>query len=132
MYLSKKSMELLEGVIDVYLADFKYGNDECAKKLSKVPNYWKTMTRNYSLAKEHAEILIRHLVLPNHLECCTKPIMKWVGENLDNKIRMNIMAQYHPEFEVFVFKDMCRRVNREEMERAFELAKENGLTNFEP
>lgn len=132
MYMSGKTMKLLEGVIDVYLADFKYGNDECAKKLSKAPNYWKTMTRNYSLAKEHAEILIRHLVLPNHLECCTKTIFEWVGENLDNKIRMNIMSQYHPEFEVFVFKDMCRRVEREEMERAFELAKENGLTNFEP
>lgn len=132
MYLSKKSMKLLEGVIDVYLADFKYGNDECAKKLSKVPNYWKTITRNYSLAFKQAEILIRHLVLPNHLECCTKTIFEWIGKNLDNKIRLNIMDQYHPEFEVFTFEGMDRRVNQEEMERAYELAKENGLTNLEP
>lgn len=132
MYLSKKSMKLLEGVIDVYLADFKYGNDECAKKLSKVPNYWKTITRNYSLAFKQAEILIRHLVLPNHLECCTSRIFEWVGKNLDNKIRLNIMDQYHPEFEVFTFEGMDRRVNQEEMGRAFELAKENGLTNLEP
>jgi len=55
MYLSKKSMKLLEGVIDVYLADFKYGNDKCARKLSKVSNYWKTMTRNYLLAKKQAK-----------------------------------------------------------------------------
>ncbi|MEE9323668.1 MAG: radical SAM protein [Candidatus Aenigmarchaeota archaeon] len=132
MYMSEKTMGLLDGMIDVYLADFKYGNDECAKKLSKAPDYWKIMTRNYSLAKKQAEILIRHLVLPNHLECCTKPIMEWTGKNLDNKIRMNIMDQYRPEFEVFEFKEMCRRVEREEMERAFELAKENGLTNLEP
>ncbi|UCC92153.1 MAG: radical SAM protein [Candidatus Aenigmatarchaeota archaeon] len=132
MYLSKKSMRLLEGMVDVYLADFKYGNDRCAKKLSKVPDYWKTMTRNYLLAKKQAEILIRHLVLPNHLECCTSRILKWTGKNLDNKIRMNIMDQYHPEFEVFEFKGMCRRVNQGEMERAFELAKENGISNLEP
>lgn len=132
MYMSEKAMRLLDGVIDVYLADFKYGNDRCAKKLSKVPDYWKTMTRNYRLAKEHAEILIRHLVLPSHLECCTKTIIKWVGKNLDNEIRLNIMGQYRPEFEVFEFKEMCRRVEREEMERAYELARENGLTNLEP
>lgn len=130
MYLSEKSMHLIEGVVDVYLADFKYGNDECAQKLSKAPDYWNIMKRNYKLAK--AEILIRHLVLPNHLECCTKPIMKWLGENLDNKIRMNIMGQYHPEFEVFEIEGMDRRVSRKEMERAFELAGKYGVTNLEP
>ncbi len=131
MYMSEKTIRLLDGVIDVYLADFKYGNDECAKKLSKVDNYWKTTTRNFLLACKQAEVLIRHLVLPDHLECCTKPIMKWVGENLGNKIRMNIMGQYHPEFEAFISKGMERRVTREEMERAYELARKNGLNNFE-
>ncbi len=125
-------MKLLEGVIDVYLADFKYGNDKCAKKFSKAPDYWKIMKRNYLLAKRQAEILIRHLVLPNHLECCTSRIFKWVGKNLDNEIRLNIMGQYHPEFEVFEFKEMVRRIERKEMERAFELAKKNGLYNLEP
>ncbi|NIO19294.1 MAG: radical SAM protein [Candidatus Aenigmarchaeota archaeon] len=130
MYMSRKTMRLLDGVIDVYLADFKYGNDGCAKKLSKAPNYWKIITRNYKLAK--AEILIRHLVLPGHLECCTKPIMEWMGKNLGNKIRLNIMGQYHPEFEIFGIKEMCRRVERKEMERAYELARKNGLSNLEP
>jgi len=132
MYLSKKSIRLLDGVIDVYLADFKYGNNECALKLSKVPDYWKIMKRNYSLVLNQAEILIRHLVLPNHLECCTKRIFEWVGKNLDNKIRLNIMGQYHPEFEVFGIREMCRRIERKEMERAYGLAKENGITNLEP
>jgi len=130
MYMSEKTMNLLDGVVDVYLADFKYGNDECAEKLSKAPNYWKIMTRNYGLAK--AEILIRHLVLPDHLECCTSRIFDWVGKNLGNKIRMNIMGQYRPEFEVFGIREMARRVEMEEMERAYDLARENGITNLEP
>jgi putative pyruvate formate lyase activating enzyme len=132
MYMSSEIMDLLEGCVDVYLADFKYGNDECAKKLSKVPNYWKVMTRNYLLAKEQSEILIRHLVLPNHLECCTKRIFEWVGKNLNNEVRLNIMGQYHPEFEAREMIELCRRTTSKEMERAFELAREYGLTNLEP
>jgi putative pyruvate formate lyase activating enzyme len=132
MYLSEKSIRLLDGVVDVYLADFKYGNDECAEKLSKVKDYWKAMTRNYLLAKKQAEILVRHLVLPDHLECCTRPIMKWVGENLGNNIRMNIMGQYRPEFEIFEIKEMTRRVTEEEMRKAYELARKSGITNLEP
>jgi len=131
MYMSEKTMKLLEGLVDVYLADFKYGNDSCALKLSKVPNYWKIATRNHILASKHAEILIRHLVLPNHLECCTKTVMEWIGKNLDDRIRLNIMDQYHPEFEAFVFEGMDRRVERKEMERAFREAKKNSLGNLE-
>jgi putative pyruvate formate lyase activating enzyme len=132
MYMSEKTIRLLEGAVDIYLADFKYGNDGCAEKLSKVPDYWRIMTRNYILAKEQAEILIRHLVLPGHIECCTSRILEWLGRNLDNKIRLNIMAQYHPEFEAFLFGGMDRRVTKEEMDRAFNIANEAGLTNLEP
>ncbi len=131
MYMSEKTMKLLDGVIDVYLADFKYGNDECARKLSKVPDYWNVTTRNLLLARKHAEILIRHLVLPNHVDCCTSRILKWIGKNLDNRIRLNIMDQYHPEFEAFDF-EVDRRVTQEEMEKAFKLARKNGITNLEP
>ena len=132
MYMSEKTMKLLDGVIDVYLADFKYGNDECAKRLSKVPNYWKITTRNFLLARKHAELLIRHLVLPNHVDCCTSRILQWIGENLDNEVRLNIMGQYHPEFEVFEFEGMDRGVTQEEMERAYKLARESRITNLEP
>ncbi len=132
MYMSEKTMKLLEGVVDVYLADFKYGNNECARKLSKVENYWNVITRNHLLAKEHAEILIRHLVLPNHVECCTSNVMGWIGKNLGDRIRLNIMDQYHPEFEAFASIGMYRRVERKEMDRAFDLAKENALQNLEP
>jgi putative pyruvate formate lyase activating enzyme len=130
MYMSKKGMKLLDGVIDVYLSDFKYGNDRCAEMLSKVKNYWKITTRNHLLAKRQAEILIRHLVLPNHLECCTSRIMEWVGKNM-GKVRMNIMGQYHPEFEVFGLEGMGRRTETEEIKRALELARKNGVTNLE-
>lgn len=78
-------MKLLDGVVDIYLSDFKYGNDSCALRLSHVPDYWETVTRNHKLAWESGDMIIRHLVLPNHLECCTKPILEWIHDNLGKK-----------------------------------------------
>lgn len=131
MYMSTETMRLLDGVVDVYLADFKYGNDECAARLSKVKNYFEVVARNHLLGKKHAELLIRHLVLPNHVECCTKPVIEWIAKNLGNEIRLNIMSQYRPEFEAYKEKDLIRGVSGSEMQLAFDIAKENGLWNLD-
>ncbi len=131
MYMSSEVMELLEGVVDVYLADFKYGNDKCAERLSKVKNYTSVVKRNHLLAKKQAELIIRHLVLPNHLKCCTYPVLEWIAQNLDNEVRLNIMGQYRPEFEARSYEDISRRVTSEEMSRAFAKAKELNLTNLD-
>ena len=70
MYCSTETMELLQYIIDIYLTDFKYGNDACAEKLSKIKDYWSVVSRNHQIAYEQSDIIIRHLVLPNHTECC--------------------------------------------------------------
>jgi putative pyruvate formate lyase activating enzyme len=131
MYMHEDTMNLLDGVIDVYLTDFKYGNDKCARRLSKCDNYWDVTTRNHLLAKQRAELLIRHLVMPDHLECCTKPIIEWIAANFDNEVRVNVMSQYRPEFEAFKHDDTKRVIRSSEMKRAYEIAKENGLTNLD-
>ncbi len=131
MYMSTEVMKLLNGVVDVYLADFKYGSNACAERLSKVKNYFEVVARNHLLAKQHAELLIRHLVLPSHVECCTRGVLEWIGKNLGNEVRVNIMAQYRPEFEAKKYLDIARRPTSEEMRRALELAKENGLWNLD-
>lgn len=131
MYMSTETMRLLNGCVDVYLADFKYGNDACGWRLSKVKEYWEVTRRNHLLAKDQAEVLIRHLVMPNHLECCTRPILEWIAGNLGNEVRLNIMAQYKPEFEASTYPDINRRVSAGEVQRAFEIARELGLTNLD-
>jgi putative pyruvate formate lyase activating enzyme len=131
MYMSEESMELLDGCVDVYLADFKYGSDDCALRLSKVRNYWSIVTRNHLLARKQAELLIRHLVLPNHVECCTRRVLEWIASNLGNDVRVNIMAQYRPEFQAYKFRGIDRPVSGIEMTRAFEIAREVGLTNLD-
>ncbi|WP_175059012.1 radical SAM protein [Thermococcus sp. 2319x1] len=131
MYMSEKSMKLLDGVVDVYLGDFKWGNDEDALKYSKAPRYWETVTRNFLLAKKHyrAEFLIRHLVMPGHLECCTRPILEWISENLGKNVRVNVMFQYRPEYRAHEYPGIDRRLTNDEMFKAAELVKEFGLKN---
>lgn len=131
MYMSEITMRLLDGVVDVYLADFKWGNNEDALKYSKAPRYWEVVTRNFLLAKKHykAEFLIRHLVMPDHLECCTKPILKWIAENLGKEVRVNVMFQYRPEYRADRYPEIARRLNYDEMKRAAELAAEFELKN---
>ena len=124
-YMSEESVELLEEVVDVYLSDFKYGNDECAQKYSKVGNYFEVVSRNHLLA---GELLIRHLVLPNHIECCTKPILRWIKENTPNAL-VNIMGQYRPQYKAKMYPELARPVSLAEFDEVIEYAKELGL-NF--
>ncbi len=131
MYMSREVMELLNGIVDVYLADFKYGNDECARRLSSVENYFSIVARNHALGKKHAELLIRHLVLPNHSECCSKRVLSWIKENLDNGARVNIMSQYHPEHKAREHDEINRRITHEEYERVLGHARKIELWNIE-
>lgn len=129
-YYSPETAQLLAGFADVYLLDFKYGPGECAEKISDAPNYWEVCARNHLDAKKYGELIIRVLVLPNHLECCTKPIINWIAENLGTETRVNVMFQYRPEWRAYEIPELRRRLTRDEMERAIQLAKEAKLENF--
>jgi len=126
MYCSSESMKLLDGVIDLYLTDFKYGNDICAKRLSKVDNYLEIVKRNHKLAYENGVMIIRHLVMPDHINCCSKPIMKWIAENIPNSI-VNIMAQYRPEYHAYDYEDISKHISIEEVLEVKEFAEGLGL-----
>lgn len=129
-YYSPETAQLLAGFADVYLLDFKYGPADCAERISDAPEYWSACTRSHLLAKKYGELIIRVLVLPDHLECCTRPIMKWIAENLGAETRVNIMFQYSPQWRACEIPELHRRLGNEEMAMALQLAKETGLTNF--
>ena len=117
MYCSKETMCLLNGIIDVYLTDFKYGDDECAKRLSKVENYTTVMKRNHTIEYNQGEIIVRHLVLPNHVECCSKPILQWISKNIPN-VAVNVMAQYRPEYNAYEYEDITKPLSMDEYMQA--------------
>ena len=131
-YMSLETMKLLVDVIDIWLPDFKYGNNKCAVRLSAAPRYFEVVTRNLRIAAENGDMIIRHLVLPNHVECCTRPVLKWIAENLPkDRILVNVMEQYRPENLVLKhpkrWPDIARRPRIEEIVRARRLATELGI-----
>jgi putative pyruvate formate lyase activating enzyme len=128
-YMSEKSMDLLKDIVDVYLPDWKYWSNKCARRLSKVDRYIEVVRRNHELAFKDSEVIIRHLVLPSHFECCTKPILKFIAENFGEKVVVNIMAQYRPEYRASEHPDINRRLTLVEFQKVIDYAKELKL-NF--
>jgi putative pyruvate formate lyase activating enzyme len=134
-FMTAPAMKLLRIVMDVWLPDFKFGPGRCAPFLSKTPFYWDTVTENLSLIHGWGEdFSIRHLVMPNHVECCTLPVLQWVAQNMPGA-PVNIMDQYHPD--TFCdsgspkfnpkYRDLARRATRQEILRAFSHGRELGI-----
>lgn len=126
MYYSNETAKLLEGIVDVYLADFRYGNDECAKRYSDALDYCCVVTRNLKKAYMIGEILLRHLVLPSHLECCTKVVVEWTKKNIP-KVRFNLMFQYSPYYKAYTYPEINRMLTMEERKKALSILKEAKL-----
>ncbi len=130
MYMTLEALDLLKDLIDIWLPDFKYGNNKCAWRYSKIRNYWETVTRNLKIAYMNGDMIIRHLVLPNHVECCTRRVLEWIAENTPNAL-VNIMDQYRPEHLVAKhpekFPEIARRLKPSEILEAYRIADELGL-----
>ncbi|MBN2152873.1 MAG: radical SAM protein [Candidatus Lokiarchaeota archaeon] len=132
-----KAMRLLLDVIDIWLPDLKYGNDACAKRLSGIDGYWQILTRNLKnvhdemIVPGHASLVIRHLVMPGHVECCSVPIIEWIAKQVPYAM-VNIMGQYRPQHKVLSrhaeFKDIARRPSFEEIDAVRSLATRLGIT----
>ena len=125
MYMTEEVMRLLDGVVDLFLADFKYGNDECAERLSRVKGYFGVVSRNHRLAAQQAELIVRHLVLPGHVDCCSIPVLDWLREDL-GPVRVNVMDQYRPQYRAHEHADIARRPTTGEFLRAHRHARALG------
>lgn len=145
-YESIETLKMLEGYIDIYLPDLKYYYNELGKKLSNVSNYFETATvaikemirqvgepklDQYGLIKKG--VIIRHLVLPNHIQN-SKMILKWIKENINNKVYLSVMAQYFPTYKAFEFEDINRKLSKEEFNEIedyiYNLNLRNGYIQF--
>jgi putative pyruvate formate lyase activating enzyme len=96
-FMSDEAMKILRILTDVWLPDFKFGPGRCAITLARTPHYWETVTGNLALIHDWGEDLtIRHLVMPNHVECCTYPVLDWIAAHMP-EAPVNVMDQYHPD-----------------------------------
>ncbi len=129
-YYSEETAKLIDGVMDVYLLDFRYFSEECAIKLSQAPNYPEVAKRNHLTANKVGELLIRVLIMPTHLECDAKPILKWIRDNLEEWTRVNILPQYRPCWKAWDYPGIDRPLSSDEYEEVVNYAKKIGLKNL--
>jgi putative pyruvate formate lyase activating enzyme len=134
----------LDGIIDIYLPDFKYGDGAMAAKYSSGAETYPEgtqaalleMQRQVGVAKPARDgliyrgLMIRHLVMPNRV-AGTKHVMEWIGKNLPKDTYVNIMSQYTPVYKASSFPEIDRRITQSEYAEAIEAAKKAGLTNLD-
>jgi putative pyruvate formate lyase activating enzyme len=92
---SAHSRELLDGLFDVWLTDFKFGNDACALRLAKVGDYLRVTQENLVWARAHSELIIRHLLMPGHVDCCWRPIAEWLAVYLTD-VKVSLRSGFWP------------------------------------
>lgn len=125
-YENVETIRALKGYVDVYLPDLKYYSNNLDKKYSNVNNYFEIATRAIKEMYEQVGnaifdingiiqkgVIIRHLVLPNHLQN-SKHILKWIKENMPDDIYVSIMAQYFPTYKAKQEKDINRKLTQKE------------------
>jgi len=134
MYCTMETMRILADLIDLWLPDFKFWRDDCAKRLMWVgakASYPDVVKRNHVFAANHGSMIVRHLVMPNHVECCTKPILDFIADTIGDKVLVNVMAQYYPANLVVKdpekYREIARRPLSIEIQEAYNHARTLGL-----
>lgn len=138
-YESMESLEILDGIVDIYMPDFKFWNSGPAEKLCKAGDYpeiaraaIKEMHRQVGDLKldevgiASRGLLIRHLVMPNEL-CGTKEMMEWISTELGKDTYVNIMAQYRPCHEAHRVSEISRKPTDGEYRKALGWARQSHL-----
>jgi putative pyruvate formate lyase activating enzyme len=123
---SSEALELLAGMFDVWLVDYKFGNADCARKLVDVPNYEAAVRQNLLWAAQHGELIVRHLVMPGHVECCWRPVARWLAEELPGT-KVNLRTGFWPARFPTAWPELKRTVSAEEAQRARQIASEFNL-----
>ncbi|MDJ0699085.1 MAG: radical SAM protein [Woeseiaceae bacterium] len=140
----REVLELLDGVVDIYLPDFKYWDSDMSARYSSGAESYPDITakailemhRQVGVARPardgimHRGLMIRHLVMPNNTGGSAK-VMEWIAENLPNDTYVNIMVQYTPVYKAYDYPELSRRVTKNEYVQVVERAKDLGLTNLD-
>ncbi len=138
-YEKAETLKMLEGVIDIYLTDFKYMDEEVARRYSHAPDYpeaakaaLREMVRQTGAPRFDEEgmmtrgVIVRHLLLPNHLKNA-KAVVQYVYETYGDSLYLSLMNQYTPLPGMEQWPELNRRVTRREYERLLDYALSLGV-----
>ncbi|UCH61639.1 MAG: radical SAM protein [Fidelibacterota bacterium] len=137
-------LTILDGIIDIYLPDFKYSDGQKAAKYSSGADTYADVTKS-AILEMHRQVgvarpandglmyrglMIRHLVMPNNVSG-TKEVIEWIAKNLHTDTYFNLMSQYRPMHKAFEYPEISRRITQKEYTDAINWAKAAGLTNLD-
>jgi len=142
-YENAEVIKLLDGIIDIYMPDIKYGDTAPAKRYSNAPDYFdrcreavREMHRQVGDLRldqrgiAYRGLLIRHLVLPGGL-AGTKKVLKFIADEISKSSYINIMGQYRPAGEAYNYPELNKCPSRQELIEAINMAKKLGLTRLD-
>jgi putative pyruvate formate lyase activating enzyme len=145
-YERTEILELLDGVVDIYMPDVKWSDDAAAAQYSKAPGYWSNIKR--SLREMHRQVgdleiddtglatggvLVRHLVMPGHVENA-RDVLSFVAEEISKDTFVNVMAQYRPYYRAASedrYEGINRRITPDEYRAVLDHARDVGLERIE-
>ncbi|MDL1956753.1 MAG: radical SAM protein [Candidatus Desulfofervidus auxilii] len=142
-YDKVETLKILDGIVDIYMPDFKYWDPKVAKRYSKAPDYPEVARK--ALKEMHRQVgdlrineqgiaeeglLVRHLVLPHGL-ANTKEIMEFIANEISPNTYVNVMAQYRPCGEAYKDSYLNRSLTLEEYEEALKAAIKAGITRLD-
>lgn len=142
-YEEPATLRLLDGIFDIYMPDFKYGDSTTALRLSGAPHY--VATAQDALREMHRQVgdlvmdergialrglLVRHLVLPGGL-AGTRDVMGFIAREISPDTYVNVMGQYHPCYQAAAHPPLDRRITAAELREAVEIAREEGIRRLD-
>ncbi|MFO8235272.1 MAG: radical SAM protein [Bacteroidales bacterium] len=143
-YEKTETLRLLDGVVDIYLPDFKYYDGAMAAKYSNGARDYPERAKSALLemhnqvgvasssddGKIYSGLMIRHLVMPDDVSG-TKNVLEWIANNLPKETYINLMSQYTPHYKADDYPRISRRITYREYNDAIDHGKKLGLTNME-
>jgi putative pyruvate formate lyase activating enzyme len=124
MYFQPIVDEFLDGLVDLYLADFKCGCGECAEKILGSSDYVSVVQASLKRVIDKADVIVRHILLPGHRDCCFKPMLAWIVREIPG-VKVSIKGDYIPP--PAPCHAPVQYVSEEEYRFALKLAKEMGV-----
>lgn len=116
----------LEGIFDLWVVDYKFGNDACAARLARVPNYRAVVAENLLWAAQGHDLIIRHLLMPGHVDCCWRPVAEWIAHHLP-AARVSLRDGFWPAWQAHRHAELGRSCSAAEAARARAIAAEFAL-----
>ncbi len=125
-YFSETARQLLRSVFDVWCVDYKFGCDDCAERLACVQDYTRTVRKNLLWAAAHTDLIVRHLLMPGHIECCWAPMAEWLCKNLPG-VKVSLRTGFWPAWQSELHAELRRTTQANEIEAALSVGRWFGL-----